>query len=82
MSETLTQNRLSILKSIEDSIDQHRSDVPDSNIPAGDAANAIGFLLEFYENVRGWEFSSTKRLSERYNASLIENKLSAMSSDY
>ena len=81
MSDTLTQNRLSILKAVEDNIDKHRSNNPDSNIPSG-TNDAIGFLLEFYENVRGWEFSSTKRLSERYNASLVENRLSAMSSDY
>lgn len=78
---TLTQTRLAVLKTIEDRVDKHRKDNPDSNIPPA-SVDAVGFLLDFYENVEGWQFNSTHRLSERYNRSLIENRISQMSCDY
>lgn len=73
--------RLSILKSIEDGINRHRKENPDTNIPAG-SDNAVGFLLEFYENVQGWGFPLSKRMRERYNRQNIDNKISRMSCDY
>lgn len=81
MSSTLTQNRLSILKSIEDSIDKHKRDNPDTNLPTG-SVDAVSFLLEFYQNVQGWEFSSVRALADQYNPSLIENRKKMMSCDY
>lgn len=78
---TLTQTRLAVLKSIEDGIDKHKRDHPDSNIPAG-SIDAIGFLLDFYSNIEGWNFHSTNRLAERYNRDLIDNRISQMSCDY
>ena len=77
----LTQTRLSILRSLEDRIDLHKRDNPDSDVPGG-AGDAVGFLLDFYEQIQGWEFNSVKRISERYNQDLIEKRRQNMSCDY